>query len=236
MKSRIWTMTALKRLQKSKIFCNSQNTKHKCFRCVCIWLYLSTIRSKVRLRRQSVRPFSASSTSLPHGTQGNIITRGGPSLRRRPGYDPCPGDRCMDGDGGWGPRSTKKNVFKNVRNKQTVTKLSPETGYVQQTHIPPSSSEMNTWRCALTCPQHAVDGPLLSLGCWPADLARRAHVGRGGRGVWLRRELGKRVAARHQDLRGTHEADAVLAWQNHRLFEDVFAHGTVKLALQALHV
>lgn len=95
---------------------------------------------------------------------------------------------------------------------------------------------MFTRRRTLTCPQHAVDGPLLGLGRWPACLARRAHVGRGRRGVWLRRELRKRVAARHQDLRGTHEADAVLAWQNHGLFEDVFAHGTVKLALQALHV
>lgn len=28
----------------------------------------------------------------------------------------------------------------------------------------------------------------------------------------------------------------MLAWQDHGLFEDVFAHGTVKLTLQALHV
>lgn len=72
--------------------------------------YLSTIRSNVRLRRQSVRPFSPSSTSRPHGTHGNIIIRGGPSLRRRPGYVPCPGDRDMEGDGGWGPPVKEKKT------------------------------------------------------------------------------------------------------------------------------
>lgn len=76
--------------------------------CVC-GTYLSTIRSKVRLRRQSVRPFSPSSTSRPQGTQGNIITRGGPSLRRRPAYVPNPGDRGMEGEGGWGPQTNKKS-------------------------------------------------------------------------------------------------------------------------------
>lgn len=108
MTSTVLAKFALKRLQyNTKYFAIHKRT---CFRCVCLGLYLSTIRSKVRLRKQSVRPFSASSTSRPHGTQGNIITRGGPSLRRRPGYDPCPGDRCMDGDGGWGPQSTKKKA------------------------------------------------------------------------------------------------------------------------------
>lgn len=61
---------------------------------------LSTMRSKVRFRKQSVRPFSPSSTSRPQGTQGNIMDGDGPSLRRRPGY---PGERGMDGEGGWGP-------------------------------------------------------------------------------------------------------------------------------------
>lgn len=73
------------------------------------FFYLSTIRSNVRLRRQSVRPFSPSSTSRPQGTQGNIITRVGASLRRRPGYVPYPGDRGMDGEGGWGPQTKRKS-------------------------------------------------------------------------------------------------------------------------------
>ncbi|TNN42662.1 hypothetical protein EYF80_047159 [Liparis tanakae] len=54
----------------------------------------------VRLRRQSVRPFSPSSTSRPQGIQGYIMTMGGPSLRRRPAYVPYPGDRGMDGEVG----------------------------------------------------------------------------------------------------------------------------------------
>lgn len=80
--------------------------------------YLSTMRSKVRLRKQSVRPFSPSSTSRPQGTQGNIITRGGPSLRRLAGYVPYPGDLGMDGEGGWGPQN-KDRVISCTRRETT---------------------------------------------------------------------------------------------------------------------
>lgn len=78
-------------------------SKHRFFWWIRVCVHLSTIRSRVRLRRQSVSPFSPSSTSRPQGTHGNVITRGGQSMRRRPGYVPCPGDRDMDGEGGWGP-------------------------------------------------------------------------------------------------------------------------------------
>lgn len=155
-------------------------------------LHLSTIRSRERLRRQSVRPFSASSTSRPQGTQGNIITRGGPSLRRRPGYVPCPGDRCMDGDGGWGPQILK-------RSKKLADGGGKKKNMIPNKHIFPFFCPQHMWsgheEVSPTCPQHAVDGSLLSFRRWPAGLAGRAGVGGGGRRVWLRRQLWKRVAA-----------------------------------------
>lgn len=87
-----------------------------------------------------------------------------------------------------------------------------------------------------TCTQHAVNGPLLSFRRRPAGLTGRAGVGRGGRGVWLRWKVRRRVAVCHQDLGGTHEADAVLAWQDHGLFDYVLTHMAMQLTLQALHV
>lgn len=44
------------------------------------------MRSRVRLRGQSVRPFSASSTSPWQEGHGNSMGGGAVSLRRRPGY------------------------------------------------------------------------------------------------------------------------------------------------------
>lgn len=88
----------------------------------------------------------------------------------------------------------------------------------------------------LTCPEHPVKGALFSFGRGPTQLSRGAHVRRGGRGVGLRREVGRRVPAGHQDLTGAHEAHAVKAWQHHGLLDDVLAHGAVQLLLQALHV
>lgn len=81
-----------------------------CIHGVCAYAYLSTIRSSVRLRRQSVRPFSPSSTSCWQEGQGNNMGGGAVSFRLRPGYVPHTGrrmqvkrrgnerERDMDGD------------------------------------------------------------------------------------------------------------------------------------------
>lgn len=57
--------------------------------------YRSTIRSSVRLRMQSVRPFSPSSTSCWQEGHGNKMGGGAASLRFRPGYVPHTGDRTQ---------------------------------------------------------------------------------------------------------------------------------------------
>lgn len=87
-----------------------------------------------------------------------------------------------------------------------------------------------------TCSQNAVNGSLFGFKYRPANLSGWAGVGCGGWGVGLRGKVWKRVAVCHQDLGGTHEADAVQAWQDHRLFDYVFTHRAMQLMLQALHV
>lgn len=57
--------------------------------------HLSTIRSRVRLRRQSVRPFSPSSTSCWQEGHGNNMGGGAASFRLRPGYVPHTGRRTQ---------------------------------------------------------------------------------------------------------------------------------------------
>lgn len=139
-------------------------------------LYLSTIRSKVRLRRQSVRPFSASATSRPHGMQGNFIMRGGPSLRRRPR---CPGDRCMDGDGGWGPRNSKIKTRLDETAEGDITSPVPP-------FLPPKRYSTNTGdanlpaargRWAAARPWARACGPGAASECWAWMLASLAPVG-----------------------------------------------------------
>lgn len=56
---------------------------------------LSTIRSRVRLRRQSVRPFSPSSTSCRHEGHGKSMGAGAASFRLRPGYVPHTDERTQ---------------------------------------------------------------------------------------------------------------------------------------------
>ena len=66
--------------------------------CVCgvgACAYLSTIRSSVRLRRQSVRPFSPSSTSSWQEGHGNNMGGRAASFRLRPGYVPHTGTRTQ---------------------------------------------------------------------------------------------------------------------------------------------
>lgn len=56
------------------------------------YAHLSTMRSRVRLRRQSIRPFSPSSTFCSQVGHGNSMG-GGTSFRLRPGYVPHTGRR-----------------------------------------------------------------------------------------------------------------------------------------------
>lgn len=56
---------------------------------------LSTIRSRVRLRRQSVRPFSPSATSCRHEGHGKSMGGGAASFRLRPGYVPHADERTQ---------------------------------------------------------------------------------------------------------------------------------------------
>ena len=73
-------------------------------------------------------------------------------------------------------------------------------------------------------------------GHGPACLVGRAGVGGGGRRVGLGRQLRRRVAILNQDLGGTHQTDAVLTRQDHRLLDDLLTHRAMQLALHALHV